>query len=186
MDDFIRGYPNLATYKSSSDNYGLYRRFGYLQSRLLLEKQDILRVLEQRLEEYDGENVASSFTRNLSDEQLRPRQALLEEIERAFNAYGESQTQPTKGRTIGTLTDAMRKPQSSNLRKSFWRPNVRQIKRIGVSGTTWRIASHYTGLNENTSFTSMTSSLSDQVEIMRGLTGVSIAHCKSCISLFLS
>ena len=89
MDDFVRGYPNLATYKSSSDNYALYRRFGYLQSRLLLEKQDILRVLEQRLEEYDGDHITSSVTRNLNDEQLLPRQALLEEIEKAFYSYGE-------------------------------------------------------------------------------------------------
>lgn len=92
VDDFRLGYPNLATYTNSSDNYALYRRFGYLQSRLLLEKQDVLRVLEQRLEAYDNDHVNSSFTRDLSADELMPRQALLEEIEHAFNAYGESQT----------------------------------------------------------------------------------------------
>lgn len=66
----------------------LYRRFGYLQCRLLLEKQDILRVLEQRLEAYDRMNVSTSYTRSLSDDVLMPRQSLLAEIEHEYNAYG--------------------------------------------------------------------------------------------------
>ena len=67
----------------------MYRRFGYLQSRLLLDKQDDLRLLEQKLEDYDRANVADSITRALGDDVLLPRQTLLAEIERAFNAYGK-------------------------------------------------------------------------------------------------
>jgi hypothetical protein len=88
--DYKLGYSNLATFKNSSDSFAVYRRFGYLQSRLLLEKQDVLRVLEQRLDKYDQEHIATSYTRNLSADELIPRQALLEEIEHAFNSYGES------------------------------------------------------------------------------------------------
>jgi hypothetical protein len=66
----------------------LYRRFGYLQSRLLLDKQDDLRILEQKLEDYDRANVSDSHTRALGEDVLLPRQALLSDIERAFNAYG--------------------------------------------------------------------------------------------------
>lgn len=66
----------------------MYRRFGYLQSRLLLDKQDDLRLLEQKLEDYDRANVADSITRALGDDVLLPRQTLLAEIEHAFNAYG--------------------------------------------------------------------------------------------------
>jgi len=91
VSDFKLGYPNLATFKNSSDSFAVYRRFGYLQSRLLLEKQDILRVLEKRLDQYDRDNVMTSYTRTLSADQLMPRQALLEEIERAFNSYGKAQ-----------------------------------------------------------------------------------------------
>jgi hypothetical protein len=49
----------------------------------------VLRVLEQRLDKYDREHIATSYTRNLSADKLMPRQALLEEIEHAFNSYGK-------------------------------------------------------------------------------------------------
>jgi hypothetical protein len=74
LQDHPLGYPNLAVYKSSSDDYALYRRFGYLQSRLLLEKQDDLRILERKLEDYDRANVSDSHTRALGDDVLLPRQ----------------------------------------------------------------------------------------------------------------
>ncbi|GAB7325601.1 hypothetical protein MBLNU13_g09592t1 [Cladosporium sp. NU13] len=87
LSDFKLGYPNLATFKNSSEAFSIYRRFGYLQSRLLLEKQDVLRVLEQRLDQYDREHATTSYTRTLSADELMPRQSLLEEIENAFNSY---------------------------------------------------------------------------------------------------
>lgn len=90
MDDLKLGYPNLATFNNSSECFTVYRRFGYLQSRLLLEKQDVLRVLEHRLDKYDQENIATSYTRTLRPDEIMPRQALLEEIEQAFNSYGEN------------------------------------------------------------------------------------------------
>jgi hypothetical protein len=55
--DFKLGYPNLATLKNSNDTFAIYPRFDYLQSRLLLEKQDVLRVLEKRLDQHDKENI---------------------------------------------------------------------------------------------------------------------------------
>jgi len=82
------GYPNLATFKNSTECFTLYRRFGYLQSRLLLEKQDVLRVLEQRLDEFDRANIADSYTRTLKPDEIAPREALLKEIEHAFHSYG--------------------------------------------------------------------------------------------------
>lgn len=102
VSDFKLGYPNLATFKSSSEAFSVYRRFGYLQSRLLLEKQDVLRVLEQRLDQYDREHVTTSYTRTLNADELMPRQALLEEIEHAFNSYGWSQRRRGRARSQGT------------------------------------------------------------------------------------
>ena len=66
----------------------LFRRFGYLQSRLLLEKRADLRSLEQILEDHDRANISTSHTRTLDADVLLPRQALLAEIEHAFNACG--------------------------------------------------------------------------------------------------
>jgi hypothetical protein len=88
VQDHALGYPNLAVFKSSSDDYAVYRRFGYLQSRLLLDKQDNLRILEQRLEDYDRANVSDSHTRAPGEDVLLPRRALLADVECAFNAYG--------------------------------------------------------------------------------------------------
>ncbi|KAL1585295.1 hypothetical protein WHR41_05920 [Cladosporium halotolerans] len=71
----------------SSDCFSLYRRFAYLQSRLLLEKQDVLRVLECKLDEYDRQNISNSVTRTLLPDELATRGELLEQIEKAFNSY---------------------------------------------------------------------------------------------------
>lgn len=48
------GYPKLAAYLDSDDQFSVYWRFGYLHSRLLLHKQDELRGLEDRLQILDN------------------------------------------------------------------------------------------------------------------------------------
>jgi len=101
VQDFKIGYPNLATFKNSTECFTLYRRFGYLQSRLLLEKQDVLRVLEQRLDEFDRANISNSYTRTLKPDEIAPRTALLTEIEHAFNSYG---TDPVNDKLARVLT----------------------------------------------------------------------------------
>ncbi|TGO26303.1 hypothetical protein BPAE_0062g00240 [Botrytis paeoniae] len=49
----IDGYPRLATVTDSNEQFMLYRRFGHLQARLLLHKQDELRAQEERLFKLD-------------------------------------------------------------------------------------------------------------------------------------
>jgi hypothetical protein len=102
VQDYALGYPQLAVFKNSSDDYALYRRFGYLHSRLLLDRQDGLQILERRLEEYDRANVSDSHTRALGEDVLLPRQALLAEIECAFNAYGMCNTEKPLHHLLGT------------------------------------------------------------------------------------
>ncbi len=71
----------------------VYRRFGYLQSRLLLEKQEHLRKLEEELETLDTEDEQAE-SRNLTtmenydSERYKPRRLLMERIESQFQAYG--------------------------------------------------------------------------------------------------
>jgi hypothetical protein len=43
----------LAAFLDSDEGFTIYRRFGYLQSRLLLDKQEQLRLLEEKLEHLD-------------------------------------------------------------------------------------------------------------------------------------
>jgi hypothetical protein len=89
-----KGYPNLAAFLDSDENFMLYRRFGYLQSRLLLHKQDELRALEEKLDLLDKRDDGNPETqrflrsRDLDDKSGRPRKALLEAIETKFKEYG--------------------------------------------------------------------------------------------------
>jgi hypothetical protein len=89
------GYPRLATFLDSDDNFMIYRRFGFLQSRLLLEKQDSLRLLEQELdfldiEETQGDgNEYNLCSRDPDDEDLAfRRKELMKKIDETFRDYG--------------------------------------------------------------------------------------------------
>ena len=67
----------------------LYRRFGFLQARLLLNKQDQLRELEEQLDAIDQSDDSEYLTsRDMDDADERPRTRLLRNIETKFKEYG--------------------------------------------------------------------------------------------------
>ncbi|KAL9617996.1 MAG: hypothetical protein Q9160_007244 [Pyrenula sp. 1 TL-2023] len=76
------------------ENFMIYRRFGYLQSRVLLDKQNELQDLEVMLDAMDkDDNEEDPGCLNIADlnhENPSPRKSLLGNIERKFNEYGES------------------------------------------------------------------------------------------------
>ncbi|KAK5683304.1 hypothetical protein LTS10_004835 [Elasticomyces elasticus] len=86
LKDCPLGYPNLATFADSDESFSLYRRFGYLQSRLLLDKQDELRLLEKQLDDMDNAETdpAGLISRN---GQGLLRTELLVQIETKFRDY---------------------------------------------------------------------------------------------------
>jgi hypothetical protein len=53
LEDCPNGYPRLASFLSSESNFALFRGFGYLHVRVLLEKQYELSKLEQELDDLD-------------------------------------------------------------------------------------------------------------------------------------
>lgn len=66
----------------------LYRRFGFLQARLLLNKQDQLRDLEEQLDEIDNEDEEEYLkSRAMDDVDERPRTKLMKKIEIKFKEY---------------------------------------------------------------------------------------------------
>jgi hypothetical protein len=72
----------------------LYRRFGYLQSRLILDKQEELRKLEESLDKMDRRHTDSDPFRLCSakmkiDEFANERKSLMSEIETSFCSYGK-------------------------------------------------------------------------------------------------
>ncbi len=70
----------------------LYRRFGFIQARILLEKQDEMRLLEEKLDRMDksakDSDPESLQTRDLAEEDGRPRKELMKKIETKFCEYG--------------------------------------------------------------------------------------------------
>ena len=87
-----KGYPRLAAFLDSDENFMIYRRFGYVQGRLLLEKQDELRKLEQRLEKYDKQVEKKCsinlMTRDLPPDDTESRKEIMDKLEQRFCEYG--------------------------------------------------------------------------------------------------
>ncbi|EON69660.1 hypothetical protein W97_08941 [Coniosporium apollinis CBS 100218] len=91
LEECPRGYPSVAAFLDSNENFMVYRRFGFLQSRLLLEKQDKLRELEEDLDTLDKEEYnkhrsipTTRFNTKIDSE---ARESLLQRIEAAFCTY---------------------------------------------------------------------------------------------------
>ena len=70
----------------------IYRRFGFLSTRLLLDQQDQLRLLEEELDERDQDDAENNpnrnITRDLPEEDSRERRELLVRIKREYCEYG--------------------------------------------------------------------------------------------------
>lgn len=84
----------MAAFLDSDDNFRVYRRFGYLENRLLLDKQEQLRRLETQLEKLDREQVASSkrpdllCKANIGGDMGQDRKILMGEIEKTYLEHG--------------------------------------------------------------------------------------------------
>lgn len=95
MQECPEGYPRLAAFLDSDENFMIYRRFGYVQSRLLLDKQNELQDLEKALEEMDTDdkqaNPACLKRGDLDFDNPTVRKKLLGQLEAKFNEYGTYQ-----------------------------------------------------------------------------------------------
>jgi hypothetical protein len=126
------GYPKLARFLDSDDNFMVYRRFGFLQTRLLLEKQDTLRVLEQQLDKLDeSETVGDDNEDNLCsrDGDQTERTNLMAAIRTAFQEYGQCAPSQPLGPTADNVSS--RAIAGSPGHGSFAQANA---KRIHIGG----------------------------------------------------
>lgn len=100
MEECPEGYPRLAAFLDSDDCFMIYRRFGFLHSRLLLWKQNELEEVEQALDELDradarGSKVRERCLRSREHDQTRTdmngkesRAQLLQRGEALIREYG--------------------------------------------------------------------------------------------------
>jgi hypothetical protein len=88
-----KGYPRLAAFLDSDENFMLYRRFGFLQARLLLYKQDELREMEKELDRLDRIDEKKNATilkcREEDDVLFGKRKELFKKIEIKLKKYCE-------------------------------------------------------------------------------------------------
>jgi hypothetical protein len=91
------GYPYVAAFLDSDENFMIYRRFGFLHARLLLQKQDELRIMEEELDRMDHRDKLNN-TKALQcrvedverqDQVRETRQALLSRVEDTILKYDE-------------------------------------------------------------------------------------------------
>ncbi|KAI9647713.1 hypothetical protein NHQ30_004099, partial [Ciborinia camelliae] len=106
LSEHQKSYRSLSIFLDSDDNFKIYRRFGYLHSRLLLRKQDEIRRLEGELDELDdldesedaldkrrarsrNADIAAEKRELADDPTIRTRTVVLDEIEEKLAAYDE-------------------------------------------------------------------------------------------------
>ncbi|PVH80880.1 hypothetical protein DL98DRAFT_626334, partial [Cadophora sp. DSE1049] len=58
IEHYQEGWPQLAAFQNSEDNFAIYRRFGVLHCRLLAQLQAEIQHLERRLEDLDRADAA--------------------------------------------------------------------------------------------------------------------------------
>lgn len=97
VDDHPEGYPQLAAFISSDENFLIARKYGFLRSRVLLYRQDELSVLENdliALDDDDKMNRPLALTSRKLDEEtdrdpVYSRKVLIQKIDDKLKEYGE-------------------------------------------------------------------------------------------------
>jgi hypothetical protein len=90
------GWPRLAAFQNQSDSCAVYRRFGLLFCRLLLQLEGELTFLEKRLLELDKKDAADVnklYRLRSSDDDATwdpAKRNILKEIQEKLSDYGES------------------------------------------------------------------------------------------------
>jgi hypothetical protein len=105
VEDFPVGYPRLACFLESDPSFMVYRRFGVVFARLLLNKQDELRTLEEMLFEMDRTDAEDEegldalrsrkedVSRNMGKKATRTQ--LLAQLEKKALEYSKAQRSNT-------------------------------------------------------------------------------------------
>jgi hypothetical protein len=88
VEDYQPGSPRFAALVASHESFYTCRRFSYLRARLLVEKQDKLTLLEERLENIDRAETSPLFLASNRLDRNQERRTILGEIDNALADYG--------------------------------------------------------------------------------------------------
>ncbi|KAJ9605812.1 hypothetical protein H2200_009661 [Cladophialophora chaetospira] len=88
------GWPRLSAAFDSDKNFMIYRRFGFLRTRLLTYHQDVLREMEENLDKLDWEDFrsadfkgATGWRKGDDDRQPSHRKELFDSLDKELNIY---------------------------------------------------------------------------------------------------
>ncbi|KAF4638059.1 hypothetical protein G7Y89_g19 [Cudoniella acicularis] len=132
IKDCPAGYPRVAALLDSDENFMLYRRFGFLQARVLLHKQDQLRHLELKLDQVDKEDEEKQpkilKSRELDNADDEYRTNLLNDIEEKFKEYASFSQPPARDyRSIRSYFDE-EAPLCNKENYIYWQEDIVTLK----------------------------------------------------------
>ncbi|KAI2634868.1 hypothetical protein GGS26DRAFT_605043 [Hypomontagnella submonticulosa] len=87
IDDYPNGYPRIGAFITADRRHLIFRRFHYLQARVLLNLQSQLRQYEIDLDSLDEQLSATSLSKEHGEAFSRRRSQLLRDIEDKFAKY---------------------------------------------------------------------------------------------------
>lgn len=97
VDDHPKGYPRLAAFVNSDENFLIARKYGYLRSRVLLYRQDELSVLERDLVALDADDhekrplalESRKYDEQTDKDPVYSRKVLIQKIDDKLKEYGK-------------------------------------------------------------------------------------------------
>lgn len=91
MQNYPLGFPLQAAFQSSEPSWSVYRGFGYLHARVIIDLQDEIRCLEKSLAIMDkmDDTNGEDFRLMSRDEQGEERTRLISNIREKLLQYGQ-------------------------------------------------------------------------------------------------
>lgn len=88
VEDAPAGYPRFTALIAAHPSFHICRRYRTIRARLLLLKQDRMRLLEQQLEQLDRAEPRKPFLASIRHDANPQRKQVLEELDAALEDYG--------------------------------------------------------------------------------------------------
>lgn len=82
------GYPRLATFLNTDKHFALFRRYGYLRTRVLLSLQDELAELEEKLDDLDTNDSKQFNLASRRSDINQTRKLLMKRVHEKLAVYG--------------------------------------------------------------------------------------------------
>ncbi|KAI9814189.1 MAG: hypothetical protein M1827_003355 [Pycnora praestabilis] len=141
LEECPDGYPKLAAFSASDQNFKIYRGFNYLHARLLLYQQDEITRLEKDLDEMDKDDFEDEDeqykiclrSRDKDDARAgQPRRELLMKIKEKLMEYGNLSkpvrpSMTSSPRLTSTLDEVLIKAREVT---AFQRPSGRDYRSV--------------------------------------------------------